>query len=502
ILASRSQETLLYFSGGVLLFLVGDMGFKLLRGQLFSFISVRLGNIVGNEVFRRILYLPPSHTESAPLGAQISRIRDFENVRTFFGETGIISLLDLPFLIIIFLALAWVAETIVLAPLGALFMFIALWFFLAPFIRKANAEAATSLSKRQEFVVEMLTHFRAIKYTGAVSLWGERFQTLSARAALDGYHAARWSTLAQTLSHMLVSGTGLVTMGWGALRILDGLMTPGALFASMMLVWRVLAPLRTGFVALAQIGKTRASIRQVDRLMQLDLEHKMEANMNFSRRLRGKVLFSQVSMRYSAQAYPVLMNVSFDLSPGEVLVVVGHDGAGKSTLLKLILGMYSPQGGRILLDDMNRRQIDPLMLRQSLGYVPQEAQFFHGTIAQNLRFANPLATDHDLKVATEKAHVLEEILKLEEGFSTRITDRNMNQFSTSLKKRLSLARVFLRPSHLILLDEPEDGLGLLEESAFIQHLSLRRGEDSMIIVTHRPSYFRIANKILWLDQGR
>ncbi|MGN7613940.1 hypothetical protein ACQZV8_17870, partial [Magnetococcales bacterium HHB-1] len=85
---------------------------------------------------------------------------------------------------------------------------------------------------------------------------------------------------------------------------------------------------------------------------------------------------------------------------------------------------------------------------------------------------------------------------------TRITDRNMNQFSTSLKKRLSLARVFLRPSHLILLDEPEDGLGLLEESAFIQHLSLRRGEDSMIIVTHRPSYFRIANKILWLDQGR
>ncbi|MGN7613378.1 ABC transporter transmembrane domain-containing protein, partial [Magnetococcales bacterium HHB-1] len=84
ILASRSQETLLYFSGGVLLFLVGDMGFKLLRGQLFSFISVRLGNIVGNEVFRRILYLPPSHTESAPLGAQISRIRDFENVRTFF----------------------------------------------------------------------------------------------------------------------------------------------------------------------------------------------------------------------------------------------------------------------------------------------------------------------------------------------------------------------------------------------------------------------------------
>ncbi len=167
-------------------------------------------------------------------------------------------------------------------------------------------------------------------------------------------------------------------MAMSVTNVLAQEMTMGALVACMILVWRVLAPLRSGFVVMLQVERINKSVLQVDRLMNLDIEQHTESLLTLNRELRGDVEFSQVSIRYMSDAHPALLGVSFSVSHGEVLAIAGHDGAGKSTILKLIMGLYRPQAGRIALDNTSLRQMDPLSLRRSIGYAPQTPQFFMG----------------------------------------------------------------------------------------------------------------------------
>lgn len=171
-------------------------------------------------------------------------------------------------------------------------------------------------------------------------------------------------------------------------------------------------------------------------------------------------------------------------------------------MLKLIMGLYRPQAGSIIIDEMNVQQMDPINLRQSIGYCPQGNHFFHGAISANLRMANPTATDEQLMCAAKTVGLLDEILALPEQFNTFIGIHNKDLFSASFKKRLNLARVFLKRSNLLLLDEPEKGLSKDQEAAFLEELRLLKGSRTMLIVTQRSPFFKLADKILWLEKGR
>lgn len=502
VLGADSGEMLGYLGVGITIYLIGETGFRILRGRLFAFVSVRLGNIVGNEVLRRLFYLPPAYTETADLGSQVARVKDFESVREFFASPALTALFEFPFLLLLLGALAAIAGPVAWAPGAAIGLFAVLGLAVRPWAQRINAEAAKTGSARQAFTVEMLTNFRTIQQAGAAPLWRQRYRELSAEAATGSYRAARFTAFVDTVSQSLVSLGGVATMAVGVGEVLAGNMSLGALMGSMILVWRILAPLRTGFGVLSQIGRIKKSVTQIDRLMNLPLEHKPETTQEIGRRLHGQVTFRNVSLRYAPEAPPALLGVDFKVEPGQLIVIVGHDGAGKSTLLKMIMGLYHPQAGRVLLDGGNLRQWDPLLLRQSIAYAPQKTPFFYGTLAQNMRLAHPTADLEALESAAARAGLLEEIRALPEGFDTRLGDHNINRFSTAFKQQLNLARAFVRPSGLMLFDEPERGLGFIQEGSFIQTLDEARGEKTIFIVTHSPNFYPIADQMLWLEKGR
>ena len=153
--------------------------------------------------------------------------------------------------------------------------------------------------------------------------------------------------------------------------------------------------------------------------------------------------------------------------------------------------------------------MDTVELRHAVGYVPQSLEFFYGTISQNLRMAHPTATDNDLRWACYKAGVLDDVLALEQGsgkwkrtgFDVRIGDSGVGSMPTSLLQRLNLARGYLKQAPIMLFDEPGNGLDFEGDQAFMRMVDEMRGEQTVLIVTHRPSHLRIANKILWLEYG-
>ena len=502
VLSAKSPEVMTAVGIGIAVYIIADIGFRLLRGRLLNFMSIRLGNIIGNEVLRRILFLPPAFTETANLGAQVSRIRDFETVREFLSGTSAATVFELPFLIVLVGGMFVIAGSLAWVPVGAIFLFAAFAIIILPFVREANGEAAQAGAERQAFVVEMLSNLRAVKLVGSVGLWQERFRTLSGESTMATYRSTAISSLVSGVSHVLVMGAGLATMAVGVTHVMAGTLTTGALIASMILVWRILAPLRTGLATLTQIGRIRKSIDQVDRLMNMGLEQQLDTHVTLSSELRGRVTFSNVSIRYSKDAPPALLGVNFNVEPGQTVVIVGHDGSGKSTILKLILGLYQPQAGRIMLDGLNVRQMDPVLLRHTVSYASQANHFFYGSVAQNLRLAAPDATDEDLQDAIWKAQVADDIAALPEGIETRIGDHNISQLSNSMRKRLNIARVFLRKPKLMLLDEPDAGLTEFEIGNLIATMQFIKGDGSIFIATHSSAFLDIADHAIWLEGGR
>ncbi|MCB2099572.1 MAG: ATP-binding cassette domain-containing protein [Rhodobacterales bacterium] len=502
VIATGSLETLSYFAVGVGIAVTCDLVLRSIRARILAFIGARLDNLIGNAVFQKILYLPPAFTERATVGAQVARLKDFETVREFFTGPMALVFFELPFVLLFVVVIALLGGPVAFVPLIMIALFALTGVIMSPFVRNAVSRSARTSSKRQELVVETLSHMRAVRYCGAERTWMGRYRDLSASAALANFKTAQMSALVNNISHVLMVGSGVSTIAFGVFRVFDGDMTIGALVACMILVWRVLAPLQTGFLTLTKLTQVRSSINQINNLMNIAAERDPSRMVTPLKKMSGWVTFNRVSLRYSAEADPALVGVSFEARPGEIIAVVGANGSGKSTVMKLVGGMYQPQAGSVRIDNMDIRQMDPIELRYAVGYVPQNCEFFYGTIAQNLRLAQPLATDADLRWAAELAGLLDDILAMPDGFETRIGDTRSQFLPTSFQQRLNLARGYLKRAPVMLFDEPGNGLDFEGDQAFMRALEQMRGNTTVFIVTHRPSHLRLVDKIVWLDAGQ
>jgi ATP-binding cassette subfamily C protein LapB len=498
---SGSFQTLGFITVGVVLALVFDFLLTQVRARAVAHIGSRLGFILGSTVFQRLLSLAPPYTERATVGSQLARIKDFESLRDFFEGPLAFVLFDLPFVFFFMAVMAWLGGPVALVLLVAIGAFVLMGLAMFPLVRNRIAIAGKSMAKRQEFLVELVGKIRTVKRAGAEDRWLERFREISGRASVADFHSSQMSLLVSTLAHIITVLSGLAVLIFSVYRNFEGLMTVGSVVASMVLVWRALGPLQTGALSILRLERVLSSIRQVDSLMNIKPERELKAGIRPLNRFTGRIVFSRVSFRYSNDADPALVGVNFQVEPGEVVAIVGPNGAGKSTILKLIAGLYSPQAGAIRIDEYDLRQLDPFDLRGSIGYVPQATSVFHGTIAQNLRLAAPTALDDELEQAAVQASVLEDINELPEGFETRLGDNRIERFSASFLQRISLSRAYLRKSPILLLDEPVNGLDFSGDKMFVSAINAMRGNTTILMVTHRPSHLKMADKIIVLQGG-
>ncbi|KAF0224751.1 MAG: ATP-binding cassette subfamily C [Rhodospirillaceae bacterium] len=501
VIGTNSMPLLWALCAGVAMALLFDAVLRAVRARILAFIGARLDNIMGNNIFQHILSLPPGFTERATIGAQVARIKDFESVREFFTGPLATVFMELPFALFYFVIIFMLGGVLALVPVISTFLFVVGGILVMPVVRKNVAIASRAASRRQEFLIETLGKMRAVKLSAAEHDWVKRYREMSARAAYGGFKNGIFAALITTGSNILIVSSGLATIAIGVLGVIDGNMTTGGLIAAMMLVWRVLGPLQTAFTLIQRVEQVRGSIVQIDQLMNLKPERDPRAMVAPLKNLKGRVSFSRVSLRYANDADPALVGVSFDVEPGEVVAVTGRNGSGKSTIIKLMMGLYAPQAGSVRIDNADMRQIDPLELRHAIAYVPQVCNLYFGTISQNLRLAQPTATEADIRWACELADVWDEIKSLPRGLETRVGDGTIDHLPTSFVQKLSLARAYLKRSPLMLFDEPVNGLDFEGDRQFMQAVEYFRGQSTIFMVTHRPSHLRFADKILVFDGG-
>jgi len=501
VIPSKSADTLAYLTAGIAFAILCEILLRVVRSKFVAYLGARVENIITNRTFQKLLSLPPSMTESAPIGAQVSRLKEFDTIKGLFSGTLVNIVLELPFVIIFLVIIAALGGSIAYIPIVMMGVFGLVAFILLPSMKRAVAQSSRHKAEKHGFLVESMSNLRTIKQTASEQSWLDRFRDLSANSAYTHFRTSQISLLMQSMAQAIMMAAGVATVGFGVLRILNGDMTIGALIACMALVWRVLSPLQSLFLTLSRLEQIISSVKQINLLMKIKSEEDPSPSNLSNREFSGNIVVDRVSFRYRQNAEPALLGVSFEVKPGEMLAIMGHNASGKSTALKLLLSMSRPQAGQIILDGMDIRQINPITLRRSVAYVPQQSHFFHGTIAQNIRFSQPMASDEDVISACIKANVMEDVAALEYEFNTRIGDQSIQSLPSSFLQRISLARAYLKNSPILLLDEPAKTLDFDGDAAFMQSLEAIKGHTTILMVSHRPSHIKMADKVLVLENG-
>ena len=362
-------------------------------------------------------------------------------------------------------------------------------------------KVSTNKLKSDALLFELTDKLRTIRNASAETIWLARYAESLAAYQRSRVNNLQLNSHLQSITNALVALAGILTLAIGALRVMDGAMSLGALIAAMIVVWRVLVPIQIVSLNIARLKQTLSTVRQINDLVRLGTERENEVPPTLSRRLTGQLFASGVYLSLDAQQEPQLRGVNLEVKAGEIVAITGPSGSGKSTLLKVILGLYPQYMGTVRLGGLDLRQLHPAEARAAIGFASQQLAFFYGSIAANFRFACPSATDADIIAALAAVGVSLPNPALPEGLETRISGTDARSLSQGWLCRLSIARALVKKPAILLLDDPGSGLDQAGDAAFMAHLEVLRGKSTVLWVTARPSHMRMADRVVEMRGG-
>ncbi len=498
VIGNNAPETLYYLATGAMLAIGFESMLRYLRARSLAFFGVRVDAIITQSIFERLLYLPPRIVESSSIPAQIARLKDFDSVRNFFSGPVGISLIEVPFTLIFILTIYLIGGPLVRVPLLLAFAYLLLGLIMLPRIQSCTEDGAIASVKRQTLMVETMRKFRAIRINGVMDTWLERYRKLSGVSSYTSFQSSQKTALVEAIAYGLSVLAGITTLTYGIFLVWEQQITTGALIATMMLVWRVISPLQAICNSLVTIRYIFRSVGQVHKLMRSEPENSQTlSDQPF--KVQGNIAFSGVGLRYTSERAAIFSGMTLSITAGEIVAVTGMSGSGKSSLLKLIIGLYPPQMGSVLLDGLDIRQRDPIALRRNIAYTPQTPELFHGSIEQNLRMCKPDATPEELTACLRQAGALNDVNGFKDGLNYFIGDYRSEQLSSTLSYQLTLARTYLRDATIMLFDEmPPTLLGKETGLLFHEYLDEYRSKKTILFVSDREEDILRADKLIYL----
>ena len=311
--------------------------------------------------------------------------------------------------------------------------------------------------------------------------------------------AIRISSAFIPVIRMAILAGFLVTLVVGGIKTLNGELNTGLYGVLVFLTQRLLWPM-TGLAATIDLyERAMASTRRILDLIETPIAIRDKDNAQALNHAKGAIRFDHVSMRYS-DGPDIIRDLSFDLKPGQTLALVGPTGAGKSSIVKLLLRFYAPSAGTIFLDDTRLTDLTLQSVREQIAFVSQDTFLFHGSVAENIAYANPSASHEDIRQAAVDAEALSFIEQLGDGFDTIVGERGQ-KLSGGQRQRIAIARALLKQAPILVLDEATSAVDNETERAIQRSLQKLAGKKTTIVIAHRLSTIVHADQILVIDNG-
>jgi ATP-binding cassette subfamily B protein/subfamily B ATP-binding cassette protein MsbA len=424
---------------------------------------------------------------------------DINSLRDLLVDSVVLSISSVAMLVVmtaILLAMDWRLTLAVLTvvPVAALTAF-----RFSFEIRDAARKQRKREGRIAAMVSEMLGGIEVIQAFGNEDLQEERFRRSNRQSLNAGLRATRLeASMARVIEILLAAGTAVV-LGYGVFRVRDGALTPGDLLVFTSYAQSSFRPLRRLARLSARVAKAVVCGERVMEFLKTEPEVVDAPSAKRVRNPKGGFELRRVSLRYPG-GRTALRDVSLQVEPGSFVGVVGPSGAGKSSLIGLLLRLYDPSHGKILLDGRDLRRVRLQSLREQIGVVLQDPLLFGGSLRDNIAFGLPSASDEAIEQAARLANAYEFIEALPNGFETQVAESGAS-LSGGQRQRVCIARAFLRDSPILLLDEPSFGLDAEAEREVLEALDRLRAVRTAIVVAHRLSTLRDANRIFVLEEG-
>lgn len=469
-----------------------------LRTFIFSHTTSRIDVELGARLFRHLLSLPQAYFESHRVGETVARMRELEQIREFLTGQALTSVLDLCFSFIFILVMWFYSPQLTIVVLISLPCY-ALWSAtISPMLRaRLNTKFARN-ADNQSFLVESITAMGTVKAMAVEPQMTKRWDQQLAAYVQAGFKVMSLANIGQQGVQFIQKMVTIVTLWLGARLVIDGDLSIGQLVAFNMLAGQVSAPV----IRLAQLWQdfqqVGISVARLGDILNAPTESK-KAQLALPP-IQGDICFDQVSFRYSPDSALIINNLSLDIKHGEVIGLVGRSGSGKSTITKLIQRLYVPENGRVLVDGNDLALAEPAWLRRQIGVVLQENVLLNRSIRENIALADPGMALERVIEAAKLSGAHDFILSFAEGYETVVGEQG-STLSGGQRQRIAIARALVNNPRILIFDEATSALDYESEYAIMKNMEAICQNRTVLIIAHRLSTVRFADRIIAMDKG-
>jgi ATP-binding cassette subfamily C protein LapB len=502
VVPNHATETLWVLAVGIFVVLCFDLALRLMRSAFVDLAASRADVKLSSRIMSQVLGLR-MEAKPASTGSFASTLQSFESVRSFIGSATVVALVDLPFVLLFVGVIALIGAPLALPVLAGIVLVLLYALAAQGKLHELSETTWRVSAQRNATLVESLSSLETVKSLRAESriqsIWEKATAFLSRTSAQLRLVSTSVSNVAMWAQHTVAVGVILI----GVYLIIDGNLSQGGLIAAYMLSSRAMAPISQAAALLAQYHQSSTALKSLDDVMQRPVE-RPEGKAFISRPVvRGEIRFDKASLRYPDEERDALRDVSLKIEPGEKVALLGRVGCGKTSLNKLLLGLYAPTAGAVMLDGVDLRQFDPIQLRRHIGYVPQDVSLFFGSLRENIVAGGGSdGVDDDSLLRAIKLSGLESLVNGHpHGVDLQVGERGQ-MLSGGQRQAVAIARAMVHDPQILLLDEPTSSMDHASEEAFKTNLKQYGEGKTLIVVTHRTSLLSLVDRIIVIDAGK
>lgn len=500
VVPNSAFDTLWVLSAGVVTVFIFDFILKNLRARFLDYAGRKADIKMSAALFEQLMGMTMA-ARPASAGVLASNVKEFEGLRDFFTSATLTALIDLPFAVLFVALIAVIAGPVAFVPLLAMPIVVVMGFALQKPLARVIKESMNESALKNALLFETISGLETIKVQAAEGHTQRKWEELNEKSSRTAMKSREIAAFALNFAMLIQQIASVLIVIVGVYLISKGIITMGALIASVMLGGRALAPLAQVAGLMTRMNQSRQALTQLEELMKRPVERPAGKHFISMPDVRGHVEFRDVLFHYPGQSVPALNRISFTVEPGEHIAIIGAVGSGKTTLERLLLNLYQPESGSVQLDNTDVRQIDPGDLRRSIGAVQQSPQLFYGSVRENITMGHETAPDRAVLRAAELAGVMEFLRDSQAGLDTQVGERG-EALSGGQRQAVAIARSLLYDPPVLILDEPTASLDPASEQRLLKRMKTLCQNKTTILITHKGTMLTLVDKILLLDRGR
>lgn len=498
ILAFKSIGTLQVLTTGVMIVIVLDLLLKLSRSSLIGWTSARFEHASYTNILNHLLRTKLSAIKKFSSGEMLDRLSSITKLKTFYSGQSLISLIDLPFVIIFIAFIGYLSGILVLVPITLLLIF----GFYASYLGKKMTSFLRAKDidddKRINFISEILDHIHTLKMLGLEQVFQRQYEGHLGRNIGDSYelnvlNAQGYNSASLFTQIMMISMISL-----GALLVLNGTMTMGVLIACVLLSGRIMQPVQRALSFWISFQEYQLAKTKIDELLSLEKQETLTPDeLNTA---KGKIEVKNVSYINSDNEC-ILSDISLKLSAGKAVALLGSSNDNNTTLMKLMAGLYEPSSGQLLVDSHEVHKIPKGQITKYVGYLPSDSEIFYGTILENITGFKPELEDQALEIA-KYLGIDKVVSKLAAGYKTQLFDGPADPITPGMKQRITIARVLTNKPRILLFDHADKSLDKDGYNHLFRFLGQLKGQATMVLCSNDRNILHLAQEEYLLENGK